>query len=164
MDILLRALALIDLPFHLTIAGDGNTLYVEQLKNEITGNLSEYVSWIGFQKERKFEVLRDHDLLILPSYDENFGNVIIESLFMGTAVLVSKYVGLAAYVKERGLGWLCDTTPESVAESINNIMKWNKNDLLRIRKNSSKILTEDFDRDKMIQQYVDMYNFIIDHE
>ena len=76
-------------------------------------------SWIGQQdNEQKFSVLAQHDLMILPSHDENFANVVIESLSVGTPVLISSNVGLADYILATNLGWVCDNEPSDLAETL----------------------------------------------
>jgi len=121
LDILFKALALLRISWHLTIAGTGEPDYILYLKSQVTAmNLADRITWIGHQdNEQKFIVLAGHDLMILPSHDENFANVVIESLSVGTAVLISSNVGLTDYVLEKDLGWVTDNTPFNLAESIN---------------------------------------------
>ena len=122
LDLLLDALMEVKIHYSLTIAGDGNIDYVNSLKQKTIANgINDKVNWIGFQTKNKFKLLHDHDLMILPSYDENFGNVVIESLSVGTPVLISKQVGLADYVRDNDLGWICDTNAASISNSINKI-------------------------------------------
>ena len=52
-----------------------------------------------------------------PMY-ENFANVILESLAVGTPVLVSPDVGLADYVIESELGWVCKAYPAKLRKTI----------------------------------------------
>ena len=112
---MIRALPAITIPCLLTIAGDGEPAYVESLKKIAADNgLEDKIDWIGFQSNDKFDLLQAHDLFVLPSYDENFGNVVIESLSVGTAVLISEDVGLEDYVNVNNLGWICHTNPESL--------------------------------------------------
>jgi glycosyltransferase involved in cell wall biosynthesis len=165
LDILLKALSLVKYPCHLTIAGSGRENYVGQLKSiAVIKGVANKISWIGFQGENKFDLLREHDLLVLPSYDENFGNVVIESLAMGTAVLISKYVGLVDYVSKNSFGWVCDTTIESVSGSINSIIENGRDDLLRIKRDAPATIIEDFNEDKLIHDYINVYKHIIGHE
>lgn len=44
------------------------------------------------------------DLLVVPSYDESFGNVVVEAVGQGTPVFVSEKVGLADWVLEKKVG------------------------------------------------------------
>ncbi|MDB4926982.1 XrtY-associated glycosyltransferase XYAG1 [Mucilaginibacter sp.] len=164
LDILLNALPALRIPYHLTIAGDGDENYIDLLKNIARYNLSSLnITWIGFQNETKFDILRNHHLLILPSYDENFGNVVIESLSVGTPVLISEHVGLADYVVKNNFGWLCQTTIQSVSDCINNIAANQMDHVTHIRHTAPAIIHNDFDDDKLIKKYMDMYKQIINH-
>lgn len=162
LDILLHALALLKVPYHLTIAGDGNDDYIDVLKKIAHYNKTEqHISWIGFRQNDKFEILADHDLMVLPSHNENFGNVVIESLSAGTPVLISDGVGLADYVSKNNLGWICHTKPESVADTINNIALNQRDKLQQISTGAPAIIHTDFDDDKLVQRYVGMYRKVI---
>lgn len=162
LDILLHALALVKVPYHLTIAGDGNDSYIDFLKNISHYNNTEaHISWIGFQQDNKFEVLGNHDLMILPSHNENFGNVVIESLSAGTPVLISDGVGLADYVIKNNLGWVCNARPESVAGAINDIALNKTAELQYISAHAPAIIHSDFDDAKLAQRYINLYQQII---
>jgi glycosyltransferase involved in cell wall biosynthesis len=162
LDILLNALASVTVPYELTIAGDGEPHYISSLKkiaadNYIDGN----INWIGFQNENKFDLLAAHDLFVLPSFDENFGNAVIESLSAGTPVLISDQVGLAGYVKQNNLGWLCHTNAASVAWLINNIFDNYAGDLDRIREIAPGIIFNDFKEENLVKEYINMYDQLI---
>lgn len=51
------------------------------------------------------------DLLVLPSREENFGNVVVEALGQGTPVCISEAVGLRRFVTETGLGLVLPLEP-----------------------------------------------------
>ncbi len=163
LDILLNALITVNVPYHLTIAGDGDPGYINQLKALAeTNGLSKNISWIGFQGANKFELLQQHDLMILPSHDENFGNVVIESLSVGTSVLISKYVGLADYVAENNLGWICELDPNDISKYINNICQ-ESDKLSAIREHAPALIRNDFNEAALTEKYIDMYNQIINN-
>lgn len=157
LDILLDALPLLTVPFHLTIAGDGDKGYIDQLKASVPPALADKVTWAGFYNDDKFDLLRRHHLMVLPSHDENFGNVVIESLSVGTAVLISENVGLARYVNEHQLGWVCSTNTASVSAAINHIVNKQYQQLEVIRTSAPDIVRGDFTGDKLTQQYIDLY-------
>ena len=162
LDLLIAALPAITGSYSLTIAGDGNKDYIDHLKQTATDyNVSDKINWVGFQHENKFEILKDHDLFVLPSHDENFGNVVIESLSTGTPVLISEHVGLADYVKENNLGWICQTNPASIADAINQIMANGADDLQLINRTAPGIIYHDFDENNLVNKYIDMYHQII---
>ncbi len=166
LELLFEALSAINIPYHLSIAGTGAADYVQQLKQlSITCRINNHIDWLGFKnaEEGKFELIAAHDLLVLPSYDENFANVVIESLSMGTAVLLSKQVGLAAYTDMKQLGWICDTNAASIRTAIMAISK-DRDALVRIRKSAPGIINEDFKESRIIKEYLDMYKIVCRHE
>jgi glycosyltransferase involved in cell wall biosynthesis len=160
LDILLNALKFITLPYHLTIAGDGDKSYINYLKS-LTGGIEDKITWAGFYDDDKFELLQQHHLLVLPSHDENFGNVVVESLSVGTAVLISEAVGLADYVKENNFGWICQTNVQSVIDAINNIGANGLATLSNIRQTAPAIVRNDFTGDALAQKYIRFYQQII---
>lgn len=161
LDILINALPFLNFPYSLTIVGSGDKMYVDELKALVKKNGDEAdVYWIGFQGDNKFELLAQHHLLVLPSYDENFGNVIIESLSQGTAVLVSAFVGLADYVIKNNFGWECELNANSVGNMI-NFIHGKKEELNLIRSNAPGKIRADFDEACLTKQYADMYKNII---
>jgi glycosyltransferase involved in cell wall biosynthesis len=160
LDLLIIALSSVKSPFHLTIAGSGDEAYVEGLKQLAAGNgISGKISWAGFINEDKFEVLQKHDLFVLPSYDENFGNAVIESLSVGTPVLISEEVGLADYVIKNKLGWLCKTSAVSIAEMVDQIAV-RPLEIERIRAQAPGIIYHDFGADSLVEKYIGLYNKI----
>lgn len=163
LDILLNALSMVTVPYHLTIAGDGDPEYIDKLKSIAEQNgTSSSLSWIGFQGTNKFDLIKQHDLMILPSHDENFGNVVIESLSMGTAVLISKYVGLADYVAENNFGWICDLDESDISRFINQINK-ESDKLSTIRQQAPAKIRNDYSEENLTRKYIDMYNQIINN-
>lgn len=165
LDILLNALPAVTVPYHLTIAGNGDEEYIDHLKKLVlSNNIQEKVSWAGFQNENKFEFIAAHDLFVLPSYDENFGNAVIESLSAGTPVLISNNVGLADYVQESNLGWICDASAVSVAALINAIGGEFQRDFDRIRITAPGIIYKDFNNEALVKKYIAMYEELIKQE
>ena len=164
LDILLNALKIVPVPCYLTIAGDGKEDYVLSLKALASANnINDKINWLGFRQENKFELLNEHDLFVLPSHDENFGNVVIESLSVGTAVLISEHVGLADYVKKNNLGWICKTDESSISSSISDIAKNHQSDLARIRKEAPNTIYKDFNEDNLVKRYINMYDKLVNN-
>jgi glycosyltransferase involved in cell wall biosynthesis len=165
LPILFEALAKVNFPYQLTIAGSGDGHYIRDLKILATKlKIEENISWIGHQDSpQKFRVLNAHDLLVLPSHDENFANVVIESLAMGTAVLLSTAVGLADYVKAKGYGWISKLNAEDFSHNLEKIYE-NRAALQQIRLSSPEKVRADFEEKHLIKEYLAMYKQIIEHE
>ena len=65
---------------------------------------SDRVRFLGpVHGEKKWALLSSAHILALPSYSENFGNVVLEAMAVGCAVIVTPEVGMASVVHE---GWL----------------------------------------------------------
>lgn len=158
LEILFKALCAITWNYHLSIVGPCDENYLEKLKSlALELKISDKITWVGpVFGIKKFELLIDNDLLLLPSYNENFANIIIESLAMGTPVLISNMVGLASYIEDKNLGWVCDTNSEDIAEKLNLF----KNDLPKrefINKNSPDLIKNDFDQNHLVNEYLALY-------
>jgi len=161
LDILLNALPALTFLYKLTIAGDGDATYIEALKTLAEKNgVAANTEWIGFRGDDKFKLLAENDLLVLPSHDENFGNVVIESLSEGTAVLLSPFVGLSGYVNDNKMGWECELNAPAFANFI-NFIQTRPDELKDIRANAPAKIRTDFDESRLVKKYIDLYNQII---
>ena len=161
LDILLDALLKVSVPYHLTIAGNGDVEYINSLKKyAVAQGIDKHITWAGFYNEDKFDLLRQHDLFILPSHDENFANTVIESLSVGTAVLISQNVGLYDYVQQKNSGWICQTNADSISRFIDDIGRNYQDDLLRIRDEAPAVIYNDFDPNNLVEEYLKMYQQI----
>lgn len=120
LPLLFQALQKVSFPFRLSVIGGGDPEYIAQLRQQaVQLGISEQVTWLGvLQGDEKFDALGRNDLMILPSYDENFGNVVVEALSAGVPVLLSGQVGLSSVVSEHQLGWVCSTEVASIREGL----------------------------------------------
>lgn len=158
LELLFEALAISKLPYHLNIAGPGDDKYLQYLKDLASQlGISENLSWLGpIYGEKKFDLLASHDLLVLTSHNENFANVVIESLGVGTPVFISENVGLAAYVRDKGLGWVCTIKPEIIASTLKSIFQERKT-LPGISQHATEAVKQDFEHANLTQQYISLY-------
>jgi glycosyltransferase involved in cell wall biosynthesis len=137
----------------------GEKSFTFQLKEK----LGDKVKWVGpVYGANKFELLAQHDFLILPSYDENFANVVIESLFVGIPVLVTENVGLSDYVKENNLGYVCERTKTGLVNLLFNAQKAKKMNVFK-RSILNSVVVRDFEETALSTKYLDMYNSVIDN-
>jgi glycosyltransferase involved in cell wall biosynthesis len=66
----------------------------------------------------KHALIANARLLVLPSYSENFGNVVVEAMSAGRAVIVTPEVGIADSVAAIGAGWVVDGEPSVLGARI----------------------------------------------
>ncbi|MNJ97601.1 Glycogen synthase [compost metagenome] len=164
LEILFEALSTIDIRWELSIAGSGEVSYVQSLQELAERlNIGNQIKWLGHvPNEEKFDLLSKQDLLVLTSYNENFANVVIESLAMGTPILISDEVGLASYVQENDLGWVSSLTTEKLAQTF-KLSFSQKEQRAKIKEQAPKIIQHTFDQDTLLNNYISMYKKLIAH-
>jgi glycosyltransferase involved in cell wall biosynthesis len=120
----------------LLIAG-GNEGEEENLKNQIKNlNLEPNVFLIGaISGQDKIDFFANADLFCLPSHNENFGNVYVESLATGTPIVASKMTPWSE-VEIYECGKWVENNIEETSNAMNMILSKNREVL---RKNSKKL-------------------------
>jgi glycosyltransferase involved in cell wall biosynthesis len=159
LENLLSALATLNADFRFLIAGMAEEQsYLKQLQDFANEKgLGEKVVWLGtVHGARKFEYYSAAHLFVLPSFNENFANVVIEALSCGTPVLISGEVGLSSYVRENKLGWVCNTSVEDIREKLALILGAGE-ELSTIRQKAPAIIRRDYSPAALARQYVAAY-------
>lgn len=116
--------ALPQLGARIVIAGNDEEHYTPVLQNlaDQLGVRSRVTFTGPVHGADKIALLRRARLLALPSYSENFGNVIIEAMAEGCPVVVSTAVGLAGAVDAIGAGLVVQGDASSLASAINRLI------------------------------------------
>ena len=161
LELLLEALIYLPFTWELTIAGSGEKEYVKSLKLKAKSlKLNHNINWLGhINNQDKFNLMANNDLLILTSYNENFANVVIESLSVGTPVLLSDQVGLANYVEINKLGWITTLSIDMISNKIQEAYHDDEK-RSKIRDNAGKIISRDFNTKFLTSRYHNLYNSI----
>jgi glycosyltransferase involved in cell wall biosynthesis len=158
IELLMQAISGMQIKPLLKLAGSGEEKYIQQLKQEAkTLGIHENIEWLGWQgRDEKFTAMMHADLFALTSYNENFGNVVIEALHAGTPVLISNTTGLSRFVKEHQLGWVC--TPE--ADHIRSALEAAIADSTardNITRTAPSMVAGYFSEEKLIPEYIRYY-------
>jgi glycosyltransferase involved in cell wall biosynthesis len=97
----------------LLIAGNDEENYRPELEALARRNgVADRVRFLGpAHDEKKWSLLAQARMLVLPSYSENFGNVVLEAMASGCPVIVTPEVGIAPLVQETGCGVVCAGDP-----------------------------------------------------
>lgn len=123
LDRLLGALP--QLGARLVIAGNDDEEYTPVLRG-IADRLgvSDRVVFAGaVHGGDKVCLIQKARLLVLPSYSENFGNVVVEAMAEGCPVVVSAAVGLSSAVADAGAGLVVDGAPSSLTAAMNTLLQ-----------------------------------------
>lgn len=161
LELLFDALATLQLKWELSLAGSGEESYVKKLQEQAQQlGIGDRIKWLGqINNDAKFKLMAAHDLLVLTSYNENFANVVIESLSMGTPVLLSDQVGLFDYVQAKNLGWVTALNSKSIAQQLELAYQM-EDQRLKIRKTAPDMILEDFNSNTLINRYITLYQKI----
>jgi len=121
---LLRAFAELNLPdTRLVVAGPDENGYLKQLERLGTSlGLDRKVFFTGpLYGEDKLSALVDSDLFVLPSNNENFGNVIGEAIAAGTPVVITDQCGIAPFVRDRA-GLVVPVEQSAISDAIATLL------------------------------------------
>lgn len=104
----------------LAVVGPGDAGYVAGLKARAEAKrVAERVAFVGqLDGQDKVSALVDADLLLMPSFEENFGNVVVEALSYGTPAIVSPEVGLAEDLLDGKVGDVAVLSPEAFGAKV----------------------------------------------
>ena len=69
----------------------------------------------------RVEAMADADLFVLPSYQENFGIVVVEAAAAGLPLVVSEHVNLASFVERAAIGEVVPQDADRLAEALANV-------------------------------------------
>lgn len=164
LELLFDALVKLDFNWSLTIVGSGEEEYIKELKLKVEDlKLCEAIDWVdAIYGEVKFTLLAQHDFLILPSFDENFANVVIESLATGTPVILTENVGLSEYVKNNNLGIVHQRDLNALINALKMAKEAKTLSTFSPEAIANKIMI-DFQESNIRNQYVNCYHTILNN-
>ncbi|MBA4318967.1 MAG: glycosyl transferase, partial [Flavobacterium sp.] len=143
----------------LEIAGNGETHYIENLSQ--SAHDLKNVRFVGAQYgEAKWDFLRSADVMVLPSYSENFGIVVAEALAVGVPVITTKgtpWEDLETY----HCGWWIDL---SVANLENTLIKafHTSTEILEVMGNQGrKLVAEKYEIKAVAHKINELYKKIL---
>lgn len=137
----------------LCIAGpdEGEQSNLEVLINHL--KLKNKVFFVGsISGQDKVDFLANADLFVLPSHNENFGNVYLESLASGTPIVASKNTPWQDVEKYNCGMWV----DNSVKETTNAIISLLKQDSIQLSLNSKK-LSQKYSWKSIAEQFSKIY-------
>jgi glycosyltransferase involved in cell wall biosynthesis len=114
------------LAFHFVLAGANpqDPLYEQQISDRIAQSaLAARTTVTGFVKgDRKWGLLQDADVFVLPSAYENFGIAVAEAMAVRTPVVISREVYISNEIEASAAGWVCDRDLDSLVASLKDCL------------------------------------------
>ena len=107
----------------------------------------------GEELEKEYE---DCDVLVLPSFTENFGGVVVDALAHGKPVIVSKATPWESLETAR-CGWWVENSPESLAKTIAAAAKLPREELERMGERGRKLVEENYTWEAVAKKMTEAY-------
>ena len=107
------------------IAGTGNEAYIRSLQGRIRQqNLDKSVRLIGFVKGReKVSLYEAASVFVLPTSQENWGFVLIESMAAGTPVITTRGVDIWPELESSGAAIITEAAVDSIAKAVASLVE-----------------------------------------
>lgn len=165
LDLLIPALASLRSrykDFVFVVAGSGDKSFEHKVKSWVREHgLSDITIFTGFVTGAgKLSVLRDADIFVLSSYDENFGLAVTEAMASRLPVVVSDQVHIHKEINSYEAGIVTRLNHMEIAEGIETLLK---DDSLRkeMGENGRRLVREKFSWEKIGARLVGLYKSIL---
>lgn len=148
-----------------TIAGDGDAVYMEELRDMATQLGVEHIMDFigGVYGNGKWDLFKRADLFVLPTHSENFGIVVAEALACGTPVITTK--GTPWHELEtRHCGWWTDIGTEATTKALKEFISMPEQELEKMGKNGRMLVEEKYSTEIISRQFIQMYNKVRNEE
>jgi glycosyltransferase involved in cell wall biosynthesis len=147
--------------WHLLIVGPDNDRYWPEVKSIMDGyDKSNYTRSDYLRGQDRMAVLQHSDLFVLPTYWENFGIVIAESLMAGTPVLTTTKTPWTE-LEARGCGWTVEPRIEDLEQKLRNAMNLETQTLNQMGQKGREYVSKYFDWRNIAADMKRYYEYIL---
>ncbi len=145
--------------YEFIIAGEGESSYITHLKqkSKVLGVEPIFNFCGGVYGDKKWELFRTADIFVLPTYSENFGIVVAESLASGTPVLTTTGTPWEE-LNTHKCGWCVEPTQESITEALRQAISTPSEELHAMGERGRKLMLQNYSTDAVAESMVEMYN------
>lgn len=150
--------------YNVRIAGEGDAEYIQTLKDKAVNlGIDDMVDFCGgVYGDRKWELFRNADLFVLPTYSENFGIVVAEALACGTPVITTKgtpWEELETY----NCGWWTEIGTNGTIEALKNFLSLPVEQLETMGKNGRRLVEEKYSTIKIANDMFVLYKKVLNN-
>lgn len=162
IELLLEAWRIADTKgWSLEIAGNGDASYIQFLTQ--SANDINNVHFVGAKySEEKWDFLRSADVMILPTYSENFGIVVAEALAVGLPVITTKgtpWEDLNKY----NCGWWIDLSVNNLRSTLTTIFLKDSFELKELGENGMKLIEDKYNIEQIGIDIINLYKKILNN-
>ena len=134
----------------------------EELKNQVEAlRLSDNVEFAG-HRTQICEIMSNMDLLLIPSYNEAFGHVVLESIAAGVPLLGSRSGAFPEILENGKYGNLVDPSdPDALADAALDIIANPAPALAKLKEARAKVLTR-YTKEESVRRHASLYNRLVE--
>lgn len=149
--------------YQFVIAGDGEPSYVEGLKQRVADyGLSDRVKFVGgVYGEQKYDLYREADFFVLPTYCENFGYVIAEALAVGTPVVTTQETPWQS-LETTHSGYWVPLQQQAITQAVAKMLAKDEDELKVMGQNARKLIETQCNSAIVAERTVELYRKMLD--
>jgi glycosyltransferase involved in cell wall biosynthesis len=165
IELLIQAIAQIKdsvAEYKIIIAGEGNEEYVQLLKNKTQDqNVSHLFDFVGgIYGDKKWKLLRDSDFLILPTYSENFGIIVAESLISGTPVISTTGTPWKE-LNTHCCGWWINQDVDIIIQTLKEAIALSADEYQQMGIRGRELIKNNYSVEKIAEKMLHLYQWIL---
>lgn len=147
--------------WQIDIVGMGDKKYIDQLKFKVaTYNLSHSINFLSpLYGENKVAAFQQADLFVLPTYTENFGIAIAESLASGTPVITTKGAPWEDLNKYKCGQWI-DIGTAPLIRALEEVLRFPNDKLVTMGLNGRKLIEDKYSIDAVAKKMNELYMWL----
>lgn len=148
--------------YTVNIAGEGDSQYINTLKQKaIDLGIDRMINFCGgVYGEKKWELFRNADIFILPTYSENFGIVIAEALACGTPVITTKGTPWNE-LESLKCGWWTEIGVEPTRKAILDFLSLSKSEIENMGRNARMLVENKYSTTIIANEMYNLYIKVI---
>ena len=148
--------------YRVLIAGEGDSNYIVELKTMANKKgVDDYLEFIGgVYGDKKWELYRQADVFVLPTYSENFGIVVAEALASGTPVITTTGTPWEELMTKH-CGWWVPCTQKNITFAVRSALNATDAKLQMLGANGRKLMETNYSVEKIGEKMKALYGWIL---
>ena len=148
--------------WQLLVIGNGEAEYIHSLENRVAClGLKDSIKILPpvFGND-KIQLYQESALFCLPSYSENFGMAIAESMSCGTPVITTTNCPWNI-LNDTNTGWCIDLSVDNLEHAIRDALAMNPTELYDMGQKASKLIYDNFDYRSVTRKTLRLYEWLL---